>query len=43
MVENRSQLKSSYDEQGYFVIKNYFNPSELTALRNVILKFHQLW
>jgi len=43
MVENRSQLNSSYDEQGYFVIRNYFNPSELSVLRNVILKFHQLW
>jgi len=43
MVENLSQLSSNYDEQGYFVIRNYFSPSEISSLRTVILKFHQLW
>jgi ectoine hydroxylase-related dioxygenase (phytanoyl-CoA dioxygenase family) len=43
MVVNPSQLKSNYDEQGYFVIRDYFNASEISALRKVILKFHELW
>ena len=43
MVDNRSQLNSDYDDQGYFVIRNYFNASEISSLRKVILKFHELW
>jgi ectoine hydroxylase-related dioxygenase (phytanoyl-CoA dioxygenase family) len=43
MEENRSQLKSQYDEQGYFVLRNYFTTSEIEELRKVILKFHELW
>ena len=43
MADNAKQLKSNYDEQGYFVIRDYFNPAEISALRKVILKFHQLW
>jgi len=43
MVNNRSQLQSNYDEQGYFVIRNYFNDAEISSLRKVVLKFHQLW
>ncbi len=43
MVENQSQLNSSYDDVGYFVIRNYFNTDEISSLREVILKFHQLW
>jgi len=43
MEENRSQLKSNYDEQGYFVFRNYFSLSEIEELRKVILKFHELW
>jgi ectoine hydroxylase-related dioxygenase (phytanoyl-CoA dioxygenase family) len=43
MVENQSQLNSNYDDVGYFVIRNYFNASEISALRTVVLKFHQLW
>ena len=42
-VENTSQLKSRYDEQGYFVIRNYFNASEISSLSKVVLKFHELW
>ena len=40
---NRSQLNSEYDEQGYFVIRNYFNAAEILALREVVSKFHALW
>ena len=43
MVNNRSQLNSNYNEQGYFVIRDYFNSSEISSLRKVILKFHELW
>lgn len=43
MIDNRSQLNSNYDDQGYFVIRNYFNASEISSLRKVILKFHELW
>ena len=40
---NRSQLNSEYDEQGYFVIRNYFNAAEILSLREVVSKFHALW
>jgi len=43
MVENSSQLPRNYDEQGYFVIRNYFTVAEIASLRKVILKFHALW
>lgn len=43
MVDERSQLKSNYDVQGYFVLRNYFTGSEISSLRKVILKFHELW
>lgn len=43
MGVNRRQYKSNYDEQGYFVIRDYFNASEISSLRKVILKFHALW
>jgi len=43
MVINQSQLKSSYADVGYFVIRNYFNAAEISSLRETILKFHQLW
>lgn len=43
MVDSLSQLQSDYDDQGYFVIRNYFNTSEIASLRKVILTFHQLW
>ena len=41
--EKRSQLNSNYDVQGYFVLKNYFTAPEISSLRKVILKFHELW
>ncbi len=43
MIDNQSHLNSSYDDVGYFVIRNYFSASEISSLREVILKFHQLW
>jgi len=43
MVDNRSQLNSNYEDQGYFVIRDYLNASEISSLRKVILKFHELW
>jgi len=43
MVINSSQLNNQYKEQGYFVLRDYFNADEISALRQVILSFHQLW
>ncbi|WNC73265.1 phytanoyl-CoA dioxygenase family protein [Thalassotalea psychrophila] len=48
MVDNLSQLTakklhSNYDEQGYFVIRDYFSAPEISSLKKVILKFHELW
>ena len=43
MLANLKQLSSHYDEQGYFVMRNYFSADEIAALRTVILKFHELW
>lgn len=43
MLNNVSQLSQKYSEQGYFVIREFFTPSEITLLRKVILKFHELW
>ena len=40
---NSSQLYNSYEEQGYFVIRDYFSAAEIASLREVVLKFHQLW
>lgn len=38
-----AQLSEDYNEQGYFVVRNYFNADEMASLRDVILKFHHLW
>ena len=43
MVVNQSQLNNRYDEQGYFVVRNYFTAAEISSLRSVVLKFHTLW
>jgi ectoine hydroxylase-related dioxygenase (phytanoyl-CoA dioxygenase family) len=43
MAYKLGQLASSYDEQGYFVLRDYFTVPEVSSLRNVILKFHELW
>ena len=40
---NPNQLNNAYQEQGYFVIRNYFNAAEIASLREVILKFHNSW
>ena len=36
-------MNISYEDQGYFVIRNYFNAAEISSLRAVVLKFHTLW
>lgn len=43
MLENSSQLQRNYDQQGYFVIRDYFTAEEISLLRSVVLKFHHLW
>jgi len=42
-LENRSQLNRNYDDQGYFVIRDYYDASEILSLRKVISTFHELW
>ncbi|MDN3682248.1 phytanoyl-CoA dioxygenase family protein [Vibrio tapetis subsp. quintayensis] len=43
MIENSQQLSNRYNEHGYFIIRNYFDETQISSLRNVILKFHELW
>lgn len=43
MTEKQSQLNRQYNEQGYFVVNDYFTQQELVALRDVVLKFHDAW
>ena len=40
---NSQQLSNSYDKDGYFVIRNYFDDAQIASLRKVVLKFHELW
>jgi ectoine hydroxylase-related dioxygenase (phytanoyl-CoA dioxygenase family) len=43
MVNKLGQLNRCYNDQGYFVFRDYFTGSEISSLRKVILKFHELW
>jgi hypothetical protein len=43
MVADLNQLQSDYDQQGYFVIRNYFSDVEISSLKKFTLKFHQSW
>lgn len=43
MLDKRNQINSDYNEHGYFVIRDFFNTAEISSLRKVILKFHELW
>ncbi|KMV31459.1 hypothetical protein AB733_04860 [Photobacterium swingsii] len=43
MLKNSQQLSNSYNEHGYFVIRNYFDEAQIASLREVVLKFHELW
>ncbi len=36
-------MNLEYEANGYFVIKAFFNESELQELRNVLLEFHASW
>ncbi len=45
-VDNKlciEQLNRNYIDEGYFVIRDYFNAGEIASLREVILRFHQSW
>jgi len=42
-LDNQKQLKNDYEAQGYFVIRDYFNDTEVSSLRKVVLKFHESW
>lgn len=37
------QLACDYDEQGFFTLREYFSASEIAAVRQLLLKFHQRW
>ena len=43
MFTNHQSLKSHYENQGYFVIRDYFSDTEIMSLRQVVLTFHELW
>lgn len=43
MLDKRNQINSDYNEHGYSVIRDFFNAAEISSLRKVILKFHELW
>lgn len=43
MLENSHQLNEQYQEQGYFVLRDYLSCAEIESLRKVVLKFHELW
>jgi len=43
MINNLTQLKHHYQEQGYFVIKDYLNTAEMSSLKEAILTFHTRW
>ncbi len=43
MNNNLTQLNQQYDNEGYFVSRAYFSKTEITSLRELILKFHQRW
>jgi len=43
MKINSDKLNCEYVQQGYFVIRNYFNDAEISSLKKVVLKFHQSW
>ena len=37
------KFRFKVDEQGYFVLRNYFDEAQIASLREVVLKFHELW
>lgn len=43
MAQKTEQWKSDYEEHGYFVIRDYFNSTEMAELRQAILAFHTRW
>lgn len=43
MLENKAQWNNCYNEQGYFVLRDYFTKAEIVSLRNVISIFHTAW
>lgn len=38
-----TKLKQCYEQQGYFVLNNYFTKQEINNLRETILIFHNAW
>ena len=36
-------MNNEYEENGYLVLKHFFEESELQTLREVVMHFHQSW
>jgi len=43
MQDSKNLWLSHYNQDGYFVIRNFFSAAEISSLRGVISTFHQLW
>jgi len=43
MHEDQQKWKEAYEEQGFFVLRNYFTTQQINTLRTVILTFHDRW
>jgi ectoine hydroxylase-related dioxygenase (phytanoyl-CoA dioxygenase family) len=43
MLENHNELNRRYQDQGYFVLRDYFTTSEIAILRAVVSTFHDAW
>ena len=43
MLESSKTWQHNYQEQGFFVVRDYFSASEIIELRAVVLKFHHSW
>jgi ectoine hydroxylase-related dioxygenase (phytanoyl-CoA dioxygenase family) len=43
MTIEPKEMKPIYNDQGYFVLRNYFSATEINSLRSVISKFHEHW
>jgi ectoine hydroxylase-related dioxygenase (phytanoyl-CoA dioxygenase family) len=43
MTIDPKDMKPLYDDQGYFVLRGYFSEPEISSLRGVVSKFHELW
>ncbi|MCF2948022.1 phytanoyl-CoA dioxygenase family protein [Paraglaciecola aquimarina] len=43
MINKKNDWNSQYQDEGFFILRNYFTVAEISSLRKVILKFHEAW